>query len=579
MKKTFVASFLCVVLLFSFTLVGCMPPVPPAAPGVEGVVFEGISTVYNGEEQRVEATEVPEGVTVEYENNAYTDAGEYEATAYLYYNSKLIKELSAQIVIAPKAATVVIDDKQSMIDNMQELTYTAEGVIEGDDLGVTLTVQKNTSGIKQIEASYTNPNYNVTFEGGAYTITEYLFDSSALTGYSSNFLPNYAPFSLYDTTHFAETVVTSISFPYYGLASGYTVDSANLFMPVYVVKNDFTTKQADCTEANGKKLNLDFTGKLSGVKQGDWLTVDGLNLVVGENETLAFGDKQMAVLPMFKRNDGSYGFWNMIFANKGKNNHSLVFKIAGYSTKAPVEDPVTPPDDGKTYISFLGDSITTYNSWSNNTSFNNTIGGNAIWYPNNNYTGANLAVEKTWWHMTAAQLGYELCVNNSWSGSVVNNTQTYNVRAKNLHNTSNNTTPDVIVILIGVNDFAANTAVGDYNGTTTAPSAPANFSQAYGRMLANIKEAYPEAEVYCCTFLPDRKRTQGSNGVGISETAYNAAITQIANNMGVNVIDLYTLSGFNTGNITSYTVDKLHPNEAGMEIMKNVVVNAIRANA
>ena len=218
-----------------------------------------------------------------------------------------------------------------------------------------------------------------------------LFDSSSLTNYASPFLPSYAPFSLYDTGLFSGTVVTSISFPFDSLASGYSVDSPDLYMPVYVVKNDFTTKRSECTLENGKKVILDFTGKLSGVSRGDWLTVDGLNIVVGEDETLAFGDTDMAVLPMFLRNDGTYGFWNKVFETKGGNNHSLIFKIEGYRT---TEDK-RPENSDKKYISFMGDSISTYEGWSNGTSYNSTIGGNKVWYPNNNYNGANLTVDQT----------------------------------------------------------------------------------------------------------------------------------------------------------------------------------------
>ena len=67
-----------------------------------------------------------------------------------------------------------------------------------------------------------NPNINENKE----IVT--LFDSSNLNNYASPFLPSFAPFSLYDTTLFADSVITSISFPFDSLASGYTVDSDKL---------------------------------------------------------------------------------------------------------------------------------------------------------------------------------------------------------------------------------------------------------------------------------------------------------------------------------------------------------------
>lgn len=394
--------------------------------------------------------------------------------------------------------------------------------------------------------------------------TEILFDSSNMQNYTSPFLASYAPFALYDTTAFSDAVITSISFPYYGLADGYTVDSDGLYMPVYVIKSDLSAKREDC-----QRIILDFTGKLDGVKRGDWLVVSGLNITVGADETLAFGDTDMAVLPAFLRNDGTHGFWNKVFDTKGTNNHSLIFKIEGIKNNTSIPSI----DDGKKTISFLGDSISTYAGWSNNKSHNPSIGGNALWYPNTNYAGANMPVEDTWWHRVFTEIGYELCVNNSWSGSKVTDPHTYNVRSRNLHNVAEGTSPDIVVILMGINDFGAGIKVGDYDGTTTPPPSPATFSEAYGKLIHNVKSTYEGVEIYCCTVLPDEKRD-----VSGSESPYNAAIKLLAENMGVNLIDLYAESGITSENITSFTVDKLHPNSAGMARMAAVIVNAINEN-
>ena len=406
---------------------------------------------------------------------------------------------------------------------------------------------------------------------GTYVITEteeeVLFDSSYMDNYQSPFLPNYAPFALYDTTLFSDTVITEISFPFHSLASGYTADSDGLYMPIYVIKTDLSSKMEDCTVENGKKAVLDFTGKLDGVKQGDWITAKGLNITVGSDETLAFGDESMAVLPMFLRDDGTHGFWNRVFTTHGNNNHSLIFKIKGYNCKTSSAPSI---DDGINAISFLGDSISTYSNWSNNTSHNSTIGSNAVWYPNTNYTGANLTVDNTWWYKTAAALDYQICVNNSWSGSKVTNATTYNTRSRNLHNTSANISPDIVVILMGINDCASETAIGSFDGTGTPPATPTTFSDAYGRLIKNIQDTYKGVEIYCCTVLTDEKRAASDN-----ENEYNAVIRTVATNMGATVIDLYANTGITASNITSYTVDKLHPNASGMQLISNVVVNTI----
>ena len=71
--------------------------------------------------------------------------------------------------------------------------------------------------------------------------------------------------------------------------------------------------------------------------------------------------------------------------------------------------------------------------------------------------------------------------------------------------------------------------------------------------------------------LPDEKRPGSDN-----ETEYNTAIKTIATNMGAEVIDLYANTGITSSNVSSYTVDKLHPNSTGMQMIADVVVNAIK---
>ena len=90
------------------------------------------------------------------------------------------------------------------------------------------------------------------------------------------------------------------------------------------------------------------------------------------------------------------------------------------------------------------------------------------------------------------------------------------------------------------------------------------------------KQAYKDVEVYCCTFLPDLKRfssIENANGVELSD--YNDAITEIAENMGAKIIDLNTDINISASNITQYTVDRLHPNSKGMELIADIIINAI----
>ncbi len=241
-----------------------------------------------------------------------------------------------------------------------------------------------------------------------------------------------------------------------------------------------------------------------------------------------------------------------------------------------------PSTDGKTYISFLGDSISTYSGYSNNTDYNRTIGNNAVWYPNGDFTGANMPVTATWWHKVLTELNYELCVNNSYSGSVVQDENTYNFRAGNLHN-NDKIAPDIIVIYIGINDFHYSNynknGIGNYDGKDVPPATPTNFSEAYGKMLYNIQTKYSEAKIYCCTLLPDHKyEPDGINTNGDSLANYNNAIKTIATNMNVEIVDLYSYSGLTDDNIKDNTLDGLHPTTQGMQKIAECVKNAISKN-
>ena len=231
-------------------------------------------------------------------------------------------------------------------------------------------------------------------------------------------------------------------------------------------------------------------------------------------------------------------------------------------------------NDETNYISFLGDSISTYDDYSNNPSYNETIKNNVKWYPNTNYKGADLDVKDTWWYKVSEELDYEICVNNSWSGSCVKDEQTYDKRAKNLHN-NDNKNPDIIVVLMGVNDYANGTSIGSYDGNGEVTNIN-SFSDAYGKMIINMKESYPESEIFCSTFLPDRKRfNSNTNSKGIKEDDYNDVIRVLSKNLDVNLIDLYLKSGINSQNIGDYTVDKLHPNAMGMNLISEMVISSI----
>lgn len=222
---------------------------------------------------------------------------------------------------------------------------------------------------------------------------------------------------------------------------------------------------------------------------------------------------------------------------------------------------------GKT-VSFLGDSITTYEGWSNNTGHNATLRDNATFY-NSTWMGAN----DTWWKQVINELQLSLCVNNSCDAGRVTETNDLPdgvVRADELHR-DNGTRPDIIIVYLGTNDLAADEEDVPFDKDTIYDGI--GFIQSYDAMIDEIQRTYPYADIFVCTLLPEGR----NNEEELLE--YNEAIREIANDKGVTVIDLYADSGITRANYLLYVIDqgtlRVHPNEAGMDKITDCVVKAL----
>lgn len=119
-------------------------------------------------------------------------------------------------------------------------------------------------------------------------------------------------------------------------------------------------------------------------------------------------------------------------------------------------------------FTILGDSYSTFEGY--------IPEGNACWYfttPHGENDVTN--VEQTWWHIFAKQNGYELLLNDSYSGSTICNTgydgADYSDRAfitRMFNVTAGN--PDLIIVFGGTNDSWANAPIGElkYNDWTSS---------------------------------------------------------------------------------------------------------------
>ena len=232
-------------------------------------------------------------------------------------------------------------------------------------------------------------------------------------------------------------------------------------------------------------------------------------------------------------------------------------------------------------ISFLGDSITTFNGY--------IPSGYAHFYPRNNIT----SVEKTWWWQFTKTCGLDILVNASWSGSCV-------TTSRNGSSSSNSTsaamgcsnkriadlakdgiTPDIVICFIGANDFGDNVALGSWDGgELPAEGKISTFSEAYALMVSKVMKTYPNAEVFVCTLLEATGSYNGMDdvktgtypmaftrdGATVTLHDYNQKIRKIAEALGANVLDMHScgITYFNAGSMLG---DTLHPNSSGAALM------------
>ncbi len=225
-------------------------------------------------------------------------------------------------------------------------------------------------------------------------------------------------------------------------------------------------------------------------------------------------------------------------------------------------------------LSVLGDGISTYEGFSNRTEANETLSGNEVWYDSSRLPSA----DDTWWKQAADQYGMEILVNNAWSGSSVSGTDEascgWNTRPVNLHS-NNGVSPDIIAIYMGTGDLtegaACGTALDDsffarIEAPGFVPSPASNFEEAAALMVYKVVSTYPNADVFLFN-----NPTMG-NGDADLRTAYNNVFRRLASRYGCTVVDLFNSPMSTYG---SYTLDGIHPNAAGMDVMTQLFVDTL----
>lgn len=148
-------------------------------------------------------------------------------------------------------------------------------------------------------------------------------------------------------------------------------------------------------------------------------------------------------------------------------------------------------------VAILGDSYSTFDGY--------IPEGNAYWY-SSAPQGDNdvVKVEDTWWHQFCEAGGYELVLNESWSGSTICNTGydavpcptwSFIARMKNIVAGEND--PDLILIFGGTNDSWANSPIGSMKYADWTPEDLASYLPACCYMLDYLTKEAPGSEIIC----------------------------------------------------------------------------------
>lgn len=244
--------------------------------------------------------------------------------------------------------------------------------------------------------------------------------------------------------------------------------------------------------------------------------------------------------------------------------------------------PEHNPFKGK-IISFLGDSITTFNGWiPTEDGFNKN---HAVFYPCLDID----SVEYTWWKMLLNNLEAKLGVNDSWSGSRVSNSATVNdsecgpdacmasnTRIKNL---GANGTPDFILFYGGTNDAGRPvTSLGSFDSNQEYKNPDLNaitwssFADAYRTAIQRLQYYYPTTKIV--VMLPIYT---GSYYSISNLDKYNEVIKEICDYFGVECLDMRAC-GIHYQSLGHYMQpDRLHPNRAGMVEIERYVRKKLQA--
>lgn len=220
-------------------------------------------------------------------------------------------------------------------------------------------------------------------------------------------------------------------------------------------------------------------------------------------------------------------------------------------------------------FSILGDSLSTLDGYN--------PAENAVFYDwQQKYLSGVYCPADTWWGRVIDALGGRLLVNDAFSGSLVCKHPSCQIpsygcsdhRTGHLHR--NDTQPDVILVLLGLNDWGCGMVIEPAEDKQDLSV----FSLAYSAMLEKLKKNYPGAEIWCLTLPRSHWSAQPQAQLPIYRAGghlrdYCDAIRRCAEAAGCRCLDIFRPE-------TPYdTIDGYHADRSGMQTIATLVLQAL----
>lgn len=144
------------------------------------------------------------------------------------------------------------------------------------------------------------------------------------------------------------------------------------------------------------------------------------------------------------------------------------------------------------------------------------------------------------------------------------------------------TNADILHILGGTNDYGGARALGTIADAYDGSSVASFYNDVY-QVLSTFYTLKPSLRIVFSTpmlrgVFTGQPTYPAANGVGATLPQYVQAIKEICALFGTPVCDLFSTSGINLKNLTTFTADNLHPNSAGGVLMARPIAGKINEN-